>query len=273
MTRQRSDSPKDSEISVEEWLQQVGATEICFSGGSRKEGPPDFIVEYAGEEIAIEVCLLHDRKGWEKTREIAFRKEVEKLIAEESKKTEGAPRWHPRIEYDPRQPESSISDRKWKKNARRALRTSGPGGEFQLLSTDKVRGRGVILELVPTSNEGCFLGVSVDEGCMVGETLAERIVEEIRKKTGRVRNGTRAKRYDRWWLVFDDEILIAPIKVLDVSERARIAAEIRKCSYRGQWSKIVLVSRFQTVPTPQKPQKWFYTLWEEPRHSRLPVCS
>ena len=84
----------------------------------------------------------------------------------------------------------------------------------------------MILELVPASNEGCFLGVSVDEGCMVGETLAERIVEEIRKKTGRVRNGTRAKRSDRWWLVFDDEILIAPIKVLDVSERARIAAEI-----------------------------------------------
>ena len=40
-------------------------------------------MEYAGEEVAVEVCLLHDRKGWDKTREIAFRKEVEKLMAEE----------------------------------------------------------------------------------------------------------------------------------------------------------------------------------------------
>ena len=166
-------------------------------------------------------------------------------MAEESKETEGAPKWHARIEYDPRQPESSISDRIWKENARSALRTSTPG-EFRLLSQNKVRGRGVNLELVPASNEGCFFGVSVDEGFMVEETLAERIVEEIRKKIGRIRNGTRAKRYDRWWLVFDDEILIAPIEVLDASERAGIAAGVRKCSYRGQWSKIVLVSRFQT---------------------------
>ena len=170
-TRQRFDSPKDSEISVEEWLQQIGATEICFSGGSGKEGPPDFLVEYAGEEVAVEVCLLHDRKGWDKTREIAFRKEVEKLIAEESKETEGAPKWHAALSTILGNQSSSISDRIWKENARSALRTSTPG-EFQLLSQNKVRGRGVNLELVSASNEGCLFGVSVDEGFMVEETLA-----------------------------------------------------------------------------------------------------
>ena len=60
--------PKDSEIPVEEWLRQIGATNIRYTGGL-SQGPPDFVIEYCGEEIAVEVTLLHDVEGWGRTTE------------------------------------------------------------------------------------------------------------------------------------------------------------------------------------------------------------
>ena len=130
----------------------------------------------------------------------------------------------------------------------------------------------MILELIPASSKGSFAGVSVDEGFMVEETLAERIITEMKNKTDKVRNGTRARRYDRWWLVFDDEILIAPIGALELSEQTRIATKVRKCVDQGLGSKIVLVSRFQAVPCPQNPSKWFWAPWEDPRHPPPESC-
>ena len=50
-----------------------------------------------------------------------------------------------------------------------------------------MKGRGVILELIPASSKGSFAGVSVDEGFMVEETLAERIITEMKNKTDKVR--------------------------------------------------------------------------------------
>ena len=271
MARTRQQGPKGSEKTAEEWLRQIGATRIQYVGNCAGGGPPDFVIEYAGDEIAVEVLLLHDVEGWNKRKErFRFESELRELIQEESTRGENAPRWHANCEYDGVEAVSSIRDQeKWKDKARKALRTSGTGGKFQLLSKEKRRGRGVTLTLMPASNKGSFSGVSEDEGMIVQMTLSERIVCGVRDKADKVRSGKRAKKYDRWWLVFDDDILVAPIETLTTEERGEIEARVRDCPSRAIWSKIVLMSRFQTVPPPQTTPKWYCAVWEDSRHPLL----
>ncbi|MCE2485179.1 MAG: hypothetical protein J4F42_06675 [Desulfurellaceae bacterium] len=268
-TKDRQDIPKGSEVWVKEWLEQIGATDIRYVGDG--DGPPDFLVKYMEEEIAVEVTLLHDSDGWSRTKKHAFERALKRLIEEVSKE-ENAPRWHSFCEYDPREPRPpSKSDKEWKEKARKALRTRGGGREIQLLSLERIRGRGVILQLWPASNEGSFAEVSEDTGSLIVSVLSERIAAGVEEKTKKVRQGKRAKEYKQWWLVFDDEVLIAPIRVLTEEERAIIEARVRECVGRKQWSKIVLVSRFQTTPSPPKCPKWFYAPWEDHEHPPLPV--
>ena len=272
MSSKRKSGPKGSEIPIGEWLRQIRAERVQYVGSKDHDGPPDWIVEYEGETVAIEVCLLHDSAGWGKSREVfAFERELAKLIQEESVRGAEARQWYARCEYDPRESKSSMrKQQEWKSKARKALRTPGPGGEFQLLCPGSRIGRGVILQLSPASSKGSFAGVGVDEGHIVEETLTERIIAETRKKTEKVRNGGRAKSYHQWWLVFDDEVLIAPIEVLEASEQARIATMVQNSVDRNLWSKIILVSPFQAVHSPPKPSKWFWAPWEDDRHPPLP---
>ena len=273
MERARIPGLKGSEKSVEEWLGQIGATKVKHVGDG--PGPPDFVIEYAGEDrIAVEVCCLHDVKGWDKKEyrkhKCSFERELRALIEAEAARGENAPRWHTFCEYDGVERVSSIRDRKrWKDKASTALRTPGTGGEFQLLSKEARRGREVILTLMPATNEGSFAGVNPDEGSIVGTTLSERIIAGIREKAEKVLRGTRAKKYDRWWLVFDDEILVAPADSL-VRERAEIEARVRDSPDRTIWSKIVLMSRFQTVPPPPTAPKGYWSVWEDSKHPPLP---
>ena len=271
MAGRPQEGPKGSEVSIEEWLKQIGATEIRYVGDEDGGGPPDFLMKYADEKIAVEVTLLHDSEGWRRDKERAFERELGHLIEEVSMEEGNAPRWHSRCEYDPREPRPPRSDCKgWKGKVRQALRTPGMGGNFQLLSPERMRGRGVYLNLVPASNEGSFAGVSVDRGYLVGPILAERVVACVKEKTNKIRQGKRSKKYGRWWLVFDDEMLRAPVGVLGADERKTIKKRVQKTDGREQWSKIVMVSRFQPTPPPSKPPKWFYALWEDPRHPALP---
>ena len=267
------DGPTDSEKSAEEWLRQVGAKRIKYVGQDG-EGPPDFVVEYSGCRVAVEVCLLHDVDGWNKREyrkyKYSFEKQLMALIKEQAARGKNAPRWHASCEYDGVECISSICDRKWQDEARRALQTPGVGGEFQLLPKETRRGRGIVLTLMPASNEGSFSGVSMDEGSIVGVTLSERIVAGVREKAKKVRGGTRAREYDRWWLVLDDEILVAPIEILTREERADIQTRVRDCPDRSIWSKIVLMNRFQSVTPPQTAPKSYWAVWEESRHPPLP---
>ena len=275
MSTKRKNGPKGSEIPIMEWLTQIRAENVQYVGSKDQDGPPDWVIEYEGETVAIEVCLLHNSPGWGKTREVAFERELAKLIEEEeSVPGAKARQWHVRCEYDPRVSKSSIrKQQEWKSKARKALRTPGLGGEFQLLSPGSRIGRGVILELTPASSKGSFAGVSVDEGYIVEETLTERIIAETRKKTEKVRNGGRASSYSQWWLVFDDEVLIAPIEVLAASDQARIDTMVQNSIDRKLWSKIIVVSRFQPVHSPRKLAKWFWAPSEDDRHPRLPRAS
>ena len=126
-----------------------------------------------------------------------------------------------------------------------------------------------MLTLMRATNEGSFAGVNTDEGSIVGTTLSEQIISGIKEKADKVLRGPRAKKYDRWWLVFDDEILIAPADSL-VRERAEIEARVRDSPDRTIWSKIVLMSRFQTVPPPQAAPKRYWSVWEDSKHPPLP---
>ena len=262
--------PKDSEIPIKKWLEQIGATEIEFVGGDSKGGPPDYVITYKGERVAVEVSLLHESRGWDRETEHSFERELKQLIEEEAKKGGGKLRWYSSCEYDPQQPQTSISDREiWKKNACKALNVPGMGGEFQLLPDEKVVGRGVVLILIPAGNEGCFSGIAVDEGCIVAQTLAEQVASNVKKKSGKVQRGERSQEYDRWWLVFDDEVLITPVGALMVSERIEVERKIRECEGREQWSKIITVSRFQVNEAPPESSKWFHALWEDPCHPSL----
>lgn len=269
MTKGRKNCPKDSEITIEEWLDQIGATKKFV--GSDGEGPPDYEIQYKGETIAVEVTLLHDTGGWGRTKEKAFEGEIKHLIEEVSQ--EGGQRWHALCGYDPRVPRPpSVKDDAWKTRVRKALRSSRSGDEFQLLSECCIRrrglGRGVVLELISASNEGSFMGVSLDQGCMVGATLSEQLVSIVAEKAVKVRKGKRSGNYNQWWLIFDDEVLMAPFAIL-TEERTEIDTKVRECDGRQQWSKIVIVSRFQTKCDGSQ-EKWFHAPWEDPWHPSLP---
>ena len=267
MAKKRMNCPKESEISIGEWLDQIRATKKYV--GCDGDGPPDWEIQYKGDIIGVEATLLHDTEGWGRTKEKAFERELKRLIKEASK--EGDHRWHARCEYDPRvrRPPSSKGPT-WKKRVLDALE-SNIGGEFQLLPEEDVRGRGVVLTLDPASNEGSLLGVRVDLGCVVVPTLAESIIACIKEKVAKIQKSEKACCYRQWWLVFDDEIATAQIyQILSVEERNRIEASVRKCPDTMRLSKIVVVNRFQTTPPSVKQDKWFYAPWEDPRHPPLP---
>ena len=233
MAKGSKNCPKDSEITIGEWLDQIGATKKFV--GDDGEGPPDWEIQYKGEMIAVEVTLMYDTGGWGRTkkgrtRENAFEREIRRLIEEVSQ--EGGPKWHARCEYDPRVPRPpSGDDNAWKTRVREALRSSRLGGEFQLLSECRIRrrglGRGVVLELIPASNEGSFTGVSLDQGCMVEATLSEQLVAIMDEKAAKVREGKRSRDYNQWWLALDDEVLMAPLAILTAEERTEINARVR----------------------------------------------
>ena len=261
--------PHGSEIPIREWLHQIGAVNIQYCGNA--DGPPDFVVGFRDEEIAIEATLLHDPKGWGKTREIAFERQLSRLIKEVALKDANAPRWHVICEYDPAERYPPRPNRRqWKDAIRMALRTKGPGQTLQLLSSEEKRGRGVTLHLIPASNDGSLSPVSVDEGFMVMPTLTERTLACITHKTKKQHYGSRSHRYDRWWLVLDDEIFMAPMASLARQEICQIETLVRQLDDKAAWSKIVLVTRFQpTLRTGKLPMS-FHPLWQDPRHPALP---
>lgn len=265
MANSQCKGPKGSEIPIQEWLEQIGATDISYVGG--RNSPPDFLIMYSGNQIAIEVARLIPDVGWEKKTEIAFERELRNLI-EETASDPRSPRWHSSCQYDvcDRCPPRSESEA-WKKRAREALRTAGPGGEFQLLSPKNLNGRGIILELIPAADQGSFSGVSEDKGYMVEATTVDRLVRWVDKKSSKITKPIDGNRI--WWLVFDDEIVVTPADVLRES-REKIENRVRNQIDTELWDKIVLVSRFQFERPPPKQPKWFWPLWENPQNAALP---
>lgn len=261
--------PKGSELTIEEWLEEIGATDICFVGGG--EGPPDFLVRYAGELVAVEATRLQSSDGWREDRRCAFERQLGNLIAEVYGKRADTPRWHARCEYDPREPGPPGQHcKEWQEVVRQALESKGQRVRVHLVSRRKRKGRGVRLKLYAASKEGSFTGVEVDRGSIVAAELADRIPVVVSEKTGKVQSGPRARNYERWWLVLDDEILMVGMEVLQPAERSNIKTEVRRATGREQWSKIIIVSRFHGVSASTREPKKFFPLWEDPEHPALP---
>ena len=270
MKNARRREPKDSERPVGEWLHQIGATSIEYVGDDAGGGPPDYTIEYGGKRIAVEVRLLDDGTGWPEERKRAFERELKEFINEVTGEKDAA-KWHTWAEYDPEEPgPPRRGDKGWRKKVREALLGEWREKEIQLLPTEKTRGRGIILTLSPAHNEGGFGDLSEDEGLWLASTLTERVTACVKEKAEKVEKGSRAHQYDRWWLVLDDEVLITPKEVLNEEERARVEQSVRMCAGRSQWSKVVVVSRFQTTAPPEKQPKWFWPMWEDERHTPLP---
>ena len=261
--------PKDSEVPVREWLEQIGATAIEYVGDDAEGGPPDYTIEYAGERVAVEVRLLDDGRGWREEQKRAFEKELREFIKEVAAE-KGAPKWHTWAVYDPEEPgPPKRGDKAWRKKAREALLGKEPR-EIQLFPPENRRRRGIILGLLRASNQGSFSGLAEDMGHMVEGTLTERITACVKEKAEKVAKGSRAQQYGIWWLVLDDEVLVTPKGTLTKEEQARVEESVWMCAGRNQWSKIVVMNRFQTEQGPGKRAKWFWPVWEEPGHAPLP---
>ena len=288
--------PKESERTAEQWLRQIGAKNIQFLGDKREDGPPDYVIEYASEKIAVEVTLLHHNDGWGNRDEIAFGRKLHDFIAGVLE-DENAPRWHVlQAEYDPREhkpPKTRKEHVWWKERLKTTLLSDVPPGtclEVQLMRPEARQGRGISLGLIRAGNEGGpvlrrpgALDVTTDEGCWLGASLIERMTEAVRDKSRKVANargrGSRAARYGRWWLVLDDEVMIAPNSILEADERRGVEETIRYVNRDGTWSKVVLVSRFQPagdlcgapdLETLQEQPKWYWPVWEAAEHPPLP---
>ena len=281
-----SDAPKrtacdhlpQSERTACAWLQQVGCTSIEHVGDAAHEGPPDFVAEFRGEEVAVEASLLQEQaeddahgQGWRETERIAFESALRDTIRGYYEENPDAPQWHIVCEFDPQEdgPPKLHTKRGHRARDRVAEALSGNlSTPLQLLPESRRRGRGVTLDLWPTSGEWWLGPVGSDEGGYL--PLADRVADVVADKTEKVANGRRASRYDRWWLVLDDEVLIVPYTLLDDRERREIKAQVRECPGRERWSKIVLVSRFQSEPPPPKLPKHHWPLWEHPDDPALP---
>ena len=271
MKNRRHREPKDSEIPVGEWLEQIGAAAIEYVGDDAGGGPPDYTIEYGGERIAVEVRLLDDGIGWRAEKKRAFERELKAFIKEATAERD-SPKWHVCVEYDPDEPgPPKRGDKTWRETVRKALASEKQREKVQLVPAEKRRGRGIVLTLRRASNQGSFNGLSKDIGMILEPVLEERIKACVKEKAEKVTRGSRAQEYETWWLVLDDEVLIAPKGVMSKEGRARIEGSVRTCPGRDQWSKIVVMSRFQTVEPPEKQAKWFWPMWEDPRHEPLPM--
>ena len=267
MAEKQKNCPQGSEITTGVWLDQIGAAKKYI--GCDGPGPPDYEILYEQDTIAVESTLLCDLQGWGMTKEIAFQESLRCLIGEVSAEGADMPKWHASCEYDPRvSGPPKRGDVELTRRVRDALRNPA-GGQFQLLPDEDVRGRGIVLELVPASNRGGFSGVSVDEGAIVAETLSDRLVATVKTKAERVRKGPRSGKYTQWWLVVDDAVLRAPIGALTLQERNEIDTRVRESDRISTWNKVVMLGGSRTGPD-RTPVHSFYAPWEDPRNPPLP---
>ena len=62
MANSQHKGPKGSEVPIQEWLEQIGATDISHVG--ERNSPPDFTVMYSSKRIAIEKRCGSSAMSW-----------------------------------------------------------------------------------------------------------------------------------------------------------------------------------------------------------------
>ena len=235
--------PKGAEALAEGWLCRV-CNRLAYVGDG--EGPPDFLIEYGGVEVAVEVMRMLDGDGWPRHKRIGFERTLAAVVRSVREEA-GVPRWHVFCEYDPRERRPPPPRGPWMDLVRDTLRTPGPGGTIQLIPYDKRVGRGVVVEYVPAGNDGSFSGVSEDIGIWVVGTALSQIGTCVAEKAGKVSRGKRAKRFSHWWLVLVEEVIIDHEGL--GAEWAAVEDGVRDCAGIGAWNKVVLLSRYSGEAT------------------------
>ena len=230
--------PRGSETRAREWLERV-ARDVRFVGDG--EGPPDFVVDFRGDEVAVEVMRMLDGEGWPREQRVAFERALGAVV-DSVRNERGAPRWHVRCEYDPSERRPPRPRGEWVERVRDALRRPGAGGEIQLVPDASRVGRGVVVQYFPAGNDGSFSGVSEDMGIFVAGTASTRIAACVGEKARKVRNGARARSYSRWWLLLEDEVVIVHDALGE--EWSVVEDSVRRCEGIDQWNKVVLLSRY-----------------------------
>ena len=278
----------DSEHVVGAWLRQIGATDRRPVGKKRKgekqtQGPPDWLVNYGGETIAVEVTLVRDNKdGWPRDMEMAVEKKLCELV-EQASLEHGSPlAWQVVCEYAPELPAEMMGTGTWEQRALGILRRAASAApillEELMLPKDRIRdhgwGVGLCVIAGPAAENSGLVQVSNGRGHLVGTAMVENASAAIELKTKKVRNsrarGESSQLYDKWWLVLDDELLMVPD--LQDDEWKGIDSEIRRCPGIDTWSKVVLVSRFQPVHTTQPMNRWYHAFSGDTTHPPLPPC-
>jgi len=131
--------------------------------------------------------------------------------------------------------------------------------------------------LTPASHEAALGHLREHDPCLVTSAaggapvheLANALPRVIAEKASKVRSRARYRSCTQWWLVLDDDILIAPSWILSSEERTAISERVAQCPDVALWSKVVLFNRWQPTPPPAPAPGWFWTLWESDPHSPL----
>ena len=270
-------SLRGSEAAVHSWFDQIGVVDLEHVGN--EPGPPDFVGRYDNECVAVEVSRLLPSDGWELKKEMAFAARLRTLVADVYREAPDGPRWHVLCEYDPVQACPPRQSTDWESEARRALSTPGPGGTFPLIPPNRQKRYGLELHLTPMPPSAAFGHLREHEPDLVTSALGSARVQElvsalprvIAEKAFKVRSRTRYLSCDRWWLVLDDDILIAPSSILTSSERAEVSRRVAECPDTGTWSKVILYNRRQPTAPPELAPGWFWTIWEYSAHAPLPA--
>ena len=249
---------RGSEVPVGSWLETIGAADVRYIGGG--VGPPDYLVRFGGEEVAVEVTRVLDDKGWPEHQRIGFERALAAVVEMIAKK-KGAPRWHTWCEYDPSMRRPPKPSGAWRKVVKESLRTPGQGGAVQLIPYGSRVGRGIVPGYMPAGNAGGFAGVSKDTGIRPAGTAADRIADVVAIKAQKVQKGLRAQAFSRWWLVLDEEIVF--FHPILGREWTYVEDCVRSCEGVEQWNKVVLYSRFTG--------SW-RTIHEHGGEPALPVC-
>ena len=216
---------------AQEWLRrQSDLTHV----GDVGEGPPDFLAEFHGVEVAIEVTRLPLGTGMAADRRIAFEAVLQEIV-QAVKDDPEAPRWHVLCYVDDKQSRPP--------RLREALLGGSGPGRLQLMAESERVGEGVVVEYWPASNDGSLPFVNQLGAYWVVGTASTRIVEQVCVKAAKVRRSARARAYSDWWLILHDEVVVDP-DALDAEEWRGISDAVAASEDIALWSKVILLSRY-----------------------------
>ena len=227
---------------MQEWLQCRSDVMNVRYVGDEGEGPPDFLAEFHGVEVAIEVTKMPLNTGWPEEQRVAFEEELQQVVRSVKDNPE-APRWHVLCFADERQPRPPKRNGDWKEQVRDALLRESSGGELQLMSESKRVGEGVVVKYLPAGNDGSLPFVNQGGAYSLMGSASARILEEVHAKAVKVRQSERAQRYSHWWLILDDEVVNVP-NMLTTEEWRHIRDAVATSEHIALWSKVILISRY-----------------------------